>query len=191
MEFPTSLSEMNFALFRHHLSGFRLVLLTTVSWSLCPSRSLCHPSPSPLLSPSAGLLLLTALQLPVVSTSVPSIFLLLHSRVVLHSVGRGDASSIVPSVRDLRCACFPPLPPFSSLCVAREQKLGESESHFNLKALKGASGANLYFRGNRVIITALAFPRCLFSAGTTTFLFKGECLLVEWVGRGHVCWTGG
>lgn len=56
-----------------------------------------------------------------------------------------------------------------------------------LKLIKGALEANLYFRDNRVIITALAFPKGLFSAGTTGFLFKLELLPVEWVGRGHLC----
>lgn len=118
---------------------------------------------------------------------MPSISPLLHSRVILNFVEKEDASSTVPSISDLHYVCFPSLSAFSSQCVAKEQKLGESESHFNLKALKGALGANLYFCGNRVVITALAFPKCVFSAGTTDFLFKRECLLVEWVGRGHVC----
>ena len=43
---------------------------------------------------------------------------------------------------------------------------------FILKLIKGALEANLYFRGNRVVITALAFPKGLFAAGTTGFLFK-------------------
>lgn len=80
-----------------------------------------------------------------------------------------------------------PLPLLSCLWTARETKWERVRVAFIFKLIKGALEANRYFRGNRVVITALAFPKGLFAAGTTGFLFKEALLLVEWVGRGHLC----
>lgn len=107
----------------------------------------------------------------------PCIFLVLHSRVILIFWGQREASSMVPSTSDLHSVFFPILPSFlSCLC-------GGSERPFHCKAHKRNLRGKSLFGGNRVIITASAFPRGLFSAGIPGFLLKEELLL--WTG-----WAG-
>lgn len=131
--------------------------------SLCGSVSRC-------LSLSF-LPLLTTLQLPIIPTGAPERFLSPAFKVVLTFLDKTMPLARYPTTVISRFLCtlstF-----FSCLHIGRETKEERGKVSFIFKLLKGALEANLYFRGNRVIIIALAFPRGLFSAGTTGFLFK-------------------
>lgn len=67
---------------------------------------------------------------------------------------------------------FPSFPFLLPPVCSRETKEARVKVTFILELIKGTLEANLYFRGNKVIITVLAFPKGLFSAGTTGFLLK-------------------